>query len=145
MKIAESKGQVFQWVVVVFAFGGSHELLLAVEDYMIGGWSYSSVTTSLNYIVWLSAFLILAAVFGSSYQRRVLFYSTLLIVACYLIQLPVNYTGFVVGSSITGFQPTEYFMSPVTNFFEVFNWLFPLLVFLLPERTLIRLPWRNKK
>jgi hypothetical protein len=113
-------------IVCCIATASIHELTLAVFDIALS--KSLPQTVSFQYAGYLSLFLFLAIWKGSHFQRRILgtqFFALIILYALDIVLKP--------GSTIVGAQPTTLFYNPLTNAVEVFSWLIPALLWLLPQ------------
>jgi hypothetical protein len=118
-------------VVSCVATASIHELTLAVFDIALSTELPQGV--SLQYAIYLSAFLILAVWKGSHFQRRILGTQFFVLVLVYLLDVILK-----PGSTISGSEPSPFFYNPLTNAVEVLSWVVPALLWLLPRTTIER-------
>lgn len=127
---------VSHWTLAILATGSFHELTIAIEDFTIGGFRLVSITTSLNYMVWLLVFLTLGLVFLRKTERR-----RLILLGCFfaiifvfsIVQLAdKSFPQIMLAQTIVGFNPGPNFMDPIENFAEIWTWDIPLVFWLIP-------------
>jgi putative Ca2+/H+ antiporter (TMEM165/GDT1 family) len=114
-------------VACCIATASIHELTLAVFDIALSTELPQGV--SIQYAIYLSLFLVIAVWKGSHFQRRILGIQFLALFCLYLLDIILK-----PGSTIVGSQPSPLFYNPLTNVVEVFSWLIPALLWLLPQK-----------
>ncbi|MDE1824350.1 MAG: hypothetical protein KGH74_03555 [Candidatus Micrarchaeota archaeon] len=115
-----------RWIVAVFSTVSVHELDLDLIK-LTGGIGYLD---SLNYMLYLLGFLVLAFIICTPYQKRVILTIGAILIPFFILTEML----FYIGTDVIDFNYGPDIYSPSTNAVEVSTWLTASAVWFLPER-----------